>query len=64
MGNKEEKKMETQEKRKCPRHDRELEELWKDQLDCLECFEEYHQDMIESLSHQLVDQDYQEGRVD
>lgn len=52
------------ETRKCPRHDRELEELWKDQLDCLECFEEYHQHMIESLSHQLVDQDYQEGRVD
>lgn len=52
------------ETRKCPRHDRELEELWKDQLDCLECFEEYHQDLIHSLSLELVNQDYQEGRVD
>lgn len=49
------------ETRKCPRHDRELEELWKDQLDCLECFEEYHQDLIHSLSLELVNQDYQEG---
>lgn len=63
MVNKEEKKMEN-EKRKCPRHDRELEELWKDQLDCLECFEEYHQDQIAALSSIPMDEDFQEGRVD
>ncbi len=56
--------METKEIRKCPRHDRELEELWKDQLDCLECFEEYHQDQIAALSNIPMDEDFQEGRID
>lgn len=49
----------------CPIHKEPLEELWKGQLDCQKCFEEYHEHMIEAMAHKMVEQfQIEEGRVD
>lgn len=48
----------------CPIHKIPLEELWKGQLDCIECFEAYHEHMIDTLTEKVIEESYEEGGVD
>lgn len=40
----------------CPIHRTPLEYLWKDQLDCEQCFVDYHEHIIEAMAHKMIEE--------